>query len=244
MKSLLVTGASSDVGMGLMRKISNNYENIYCHYCHSENRIIELREEIGNKIIPIQADFSVEGEAEKLCGEIKKCGVIPNHIVHLSAPKAYNQNFHKCSWENFEDGVNTGLRSIVIILEHMIPILRRERYGKIVFMLTSYVLGVPPKFQAPYIASKYALLGLMRSLSAEYADRGITVNAVSPDMIETRFIKDINDKIIWNNANNSPLGRNLTTVDVIPAFEYLLSDQADAVNGQNLGITGGVEWAR
>ena len=234
-----MTGASSDIGSGLIRRIQENYETIYCHYNNSVDIVAGLQHDIGKKIIPIKADFGKVNDVEKLCDEIEEKGTVPNHIVHLSAPKAFNQNFHKCGWTEFEDGYNTSFRSIVLILERFMPIMRKERYGKIVFMLTSYVLGVPPKFQSPYISTKYALLGLMRSLSAEYADRGITVNAVSPDMIETKFISEINDKIIWNNANNSPLGRNLEIEDVIPAFEYLLSDSAVAVNGQNIGITGG-----
>lgn len=239
MKTLLVTGASSDVGSGLIKKVYGNYDSIICHYCSSDTIVRELRATLGDKIIPMRADFRSLEDIDRMCDEIENSMIIPDHIVHFSAPKAYNQNFHKCSWSNFDDGLTTSFRSIVCILERFIPYMRKKKYGKIVFMLSSYVLGVPPKFQSPYVSVKYALLGLMKSLSAEYADKGITANAVSPEMIETKFLSDINEKIIWNNANNSPLGRNLTVDDVIPAFEYLLSDAADAVNGQNIAITGG-----
>jgi 3-oxoacyl-[acyl-carrier protein] reductase len=83
----------------------------------------------------------------------------------------------------------------------------------------------------------------MRNLAAEYADRGITVNGVSPDMVETKFLDDIPDLVIKQNAEKSPLKRNLTPKDVIPAIKYLLSDEAEAVTGTNMGITGGyVSW--
>lgn len=107
-------------------------------------------------------------------------------------------------------------------------------------MLTSSTLGIPPKYQAAYVSVKYMLLGLMKSLSAEYADKGITINGISPDMIETKFLTNIPDMVVQKNAQNSPIKRNLTLNDVIPAFEYLLSDAANAVTGQNLGITGGI----
>ncbi len=111
-------------------------------------------------------------------------------------------------------------------------------------MLTAYVIGVPPKFQSPYITVKYGLLGLMRNLAAEYAGKGITVNGVSPDMIETKFLSQIPELIIEQNAKNTPMGRNLRVEEVVPTFEYLLSDGADLVTGQNIGVTGGVEIAR
>lgn len=66
----------------------------------------------------------------------------------------------------------------------------------------------------------------------------ITVNGVSPDMMETRFLSEIQELIIKKNAEQNPLGRNMTVKDVIPAIDYLLSDKAEAVTGQNIGITG------
>ena len=126
-----------------------------------------------------------------------------------------------------------------MILQKFIPKMSKNKYGKIVFMLSAYLLGVPPKFQSPYITIKYALYGLMRTLASEYASRGITVNGVSPDMIETRFLSEIQEVIIKKNAEQNPLGRNMTVKDVIPIIDYLLSDKAEAVTGQNIGITGG-----
>ena len=79
----------------------------------------------------------------------------------------------------------------------------------------------------------------MRSLAAEYTDKGITVNAVSPDMMETKFLSEIQEIIIRQNAENNPLGRNIRVDDVIGLFQYLLSDGTQAVTGQNIGVTGG-----
>ena len=78
----------------------------------------------------------------------------------------------------------------------------------------------------------------MRNLAAEYIEKGITVNAVSPDMMETSFIDNIPDLIKAQNAESSPIKRNLKVEDVIPTFKYLLSDGADTVYGQNIVIMG------
>ena len=58
-------------------------------------------------------------------------------------------------------------------------------------------------------------------------------------MMETKFLSEIQDLIIKKNAEQSPLSRNMTVKDVIPAINYLLSDKAEAVTAQNIGITGG-----
>ena len=236
---LLVTGASSDVGCALIRRVADQYDMIWAHHCSTGKALEELRRELGEKIVPIQADFLNENSTVEMIQEITASGQLPDHIVHLSALKTFNERFHKCSWQDYQAGINTSLRSIVLLMQTFIPHMAEQQYGRVVFMLSAYLTGVPPKYQSPYITVKYALYGLMRNLAAEYADKGITVNAVSPDMIETRFLERIPQPAIRQNASRSPLGRNLMPADVVPAFDYLLSDTAEAVTGQNLGVTGG-----
>ena len=238
-KVLLVTGASSDVGCALIRKVAANYKIIWSHYCHSKNLIDELKNELGDVIIPIQADFSNVESTQQLINTIIESGDMPDHIIHLSAPKTFNQRFHKCNWIDYQNNIDTSLRSIVMILKNLITSMSKQKYGKIIFMLTSYLTGVPPKFQSPYVTIKYALFGLMKNLAAEYSSKGIAVNAISPDMMETKFLSNIPDIVIEQNANSLPIGRNIKVDEVVSAFEYLLSDNADAIMGHNLAIGGG-----
>lgn len=238
-KILLMLGASSDIGCELIKRNADKYDVILAHYCRSDERLKELQQEIGDKIQLLQADFLDRESVQHMIKEIQQRELCPTHIVHLSAPKFYNVKFAKSSWEQFEEGLQTSLRSIVEVARAFVPVMAKARFGRVVFMLTSCVQNTPPKYLSPYVTAKYALLGLMKSLAVEYADKGITVNGVSPDMIETRFLSDISDIIVQKNAMDSPIGRNLTVDDVIPVFEYLLSDEAAAITGQNIAITGG-----
>ena len=79
----------------------------------------------------------------------------------------------------------------------------------------------------------------MRNLDAEYASKGIIVNAVSPDMMETKFLSELPELIKEHSAKNNPLGRNIYVDEVVPTMEYLLSSGSDVVTGQNIGVTGG-----
>ena len=238
-KVLLVTGASSDVGSELIRRVGQNYTKIWAHYKSSTDIIDELRTDLGEKLTPIQADFSDLESTSNLIQVINESGIIPDHIVHLSAQKARSLQFHKYTWESYQNEIDTSLRSITMILQAFIPRMTKNAYGKIVFILSAYLLGVPPKFQSPYITIKYALLGLMHNLAAEYASKGITVNAVSPDMMETKFLSEIPELIKEQSAKDNPLGRNIYVDEVVPTIEYLLSSGSDIVTGQNIGVTGG-----
>lgn len=239
-KILLVTGASSDVGLELIKNVNNRYDVILAHYNRTSQQLEQLKLEIGDKLILLQADFCNIDSVRNMIDKIDELGYYPDHVVHLSALNAFNKKFHKNEWEDYNKGIEISLHSIIEILKKVIPVMTKQKYGKIVFMLTSYTLNNPPKYQSSYGTVKYALLGLMKSLSVEYADKGIMVNGVSPDMIETKFLSDIPELIVKQNAEKSPLGRNLTVSDVVPTFEYLLSEAADTITGQNIGVTGGI----
>lgn len=237
-KVLLVTGGSSSVGLGLIAEIEKEYDAIWVHYNNSSDRVNELKDRLGDKIKPVKADFSKEEDVIELINAITNSKLIPNHIVHLAAIKSENKKFHKFNWSDYQEMIDSSLKPAVLILNKFLPFMSKNNYGKVVFMLSSFVDGATPKYQSPYIVSKYALYGLMRNLAAEYIEKGITVNAVSPDMMETGFIDNIPDLIKAQNAESSPIKRNLKVEDVIPTFEYLLSDGADTVYGQNIVIMG------
>ncbi len=240
---LLVTGATSDVGVCLIKNVVKKYKYIWAHYNSSFDVVERLRETLGDCILPVRADFSDEFETRQMIKTITQSGNIPTHIVHLSALKAFNKQFHKCEWMDYQKQIDTSLRSIVMILEAFLPRMSKNRAGRVVFMLSAYVIGVPPKFQSPYITVKYSLLGLMRNLAAEYAGKGIAINAISPDMMETKFLSELPELVVQQNAKNNPLGRNILVEEVIPTIQYLLSDSCAVITGQNIAITGGVEIA-
>lgn len=237
-KVLLVTGGSSSVGLGLIAEIEKEYDAIWVHYNNSSDRVNELKDRLGDKIKPVKADFSKEEDVIELINTIADSKLIPDHIIHLAAIKSENKKFHKFNWSDYQEMIDSSLKPAVLILNKFLPFMSKNNYGKVVFMLSSFVDGATPKYQSHYIVSKYALYGLMRNLAAEYIEKGITVNAVSPDMMETGFIDNIPDLIKAQNAESSPIKRNLKVEDVIPTFKYLLSDGADTVYGQNIVIMG------
>lgn len=238
-KCILITGASSEMGMALLRKIGRNYTHIIAHYCQSENAVRLLAEELQTDIFPVQADFSDRDRIEGMISEIKKKGLTPDHIVHLAAPPFHIQKFQKESIDGIRSEYTASAESIMLILKAFIPEMAKRKYGKIVFMLSSNVTGYPAKYQSSYTVSKYALLGLMKSLAVEYADSRITCNAVSPDMMDTKFVSGIPELIVRQCAESNPYKRNLQADEVVSAFAYLLSDGADRVTGVNLPVTGG-----
>ena len=238
-KILLVTGASSDIGTNLIKNIYNDYDYIIAHHVGDDSKLQELKSEIGDKLILLKGNFLDEEDTYKFVEEIKNINKIPTHIVHLPAGKFENIKFNKITWEKFQTDINIALRSLVIILNGLLPIMSKNKFGRIVVMLTSCTTNIPPKYLSSYVTSKYALLGLVKALSTEYADKGIRINGVSPTMIETKFLQNVPELLVQQNAMNSPTGANLTVEEVLPLIEFLLHDSAGSITGQNIAITNG-----
>jgi 3-oxoacyl-[acyl-carrier protein] reductase len=136
--------------------------------------------------------------------------------------------------------METQLFSLAQSFKAFLPAMAKRKYGKVVVMLTAYTIGIPPKFVADYIICKYALLGLMKAAAAEYCDKGLCINGISPSMIETKFLDGIDRRIIEMSAADSPLKRNLTIEEVITGIEFLMSDENSYMCGTNMNLSGGL----
>ena len=117
--------------------------------------------------------------------------------------------------------------------------MAKKKYGRIAFVLSSAVGETAPKYLSDYVVAKYGLLGLMKALSAEDADKGITLNAVSPSMMETKLMSNTPEVVLEKNAAENPLGRNIRISDILPVIYYFLSEETEQITGQNIRITGG-----
>jgi len=239
-KILLVSGASSDIGGAFIRRAAKDYDQIVCHYGRTIQKIERLIQEFGEKIVPLQADFSDPKQVERFTAEMVERGLIPSYFVHLPAIPNVNLQFPKTEWADYENQWMVQVQSAYILCRTFLPYMAKAKFGHIVFMLTENVArNIPGKFAVPYSVAKFALLGLMKCLAAEYAEKGITINGISPSMIETAFVSGVPELTRSLSAESSPLKRNLTVDDVVPTIEFLLSDGAGMITGQNIVVMGG-----
>lgn len=237
-KVLLITGGSSDIGMAVLEDQISLYDKVIVSYNHMNEKLLNIKKKYS-QIVCLQADFADEQSTIELINRINELRILPTHILHLPAARFEIKKFHKTKWSVIEEELHISLRSAAMIFSEFLPKMGKEGYGKIVVMLSMVINGMPPKYNADYVIVKEALYGMVKAVAVEYAEKGITINGISPALVETKFIENMNELLIEENAKLSPTGRNLSIGDILPAIRFLLSDGSKCINGQNILVTCG-----
>ena len=241
-KVILMIGAGSDIGMNYLKRLDGaaGKENItvLAQYRKMSEDLKNLCEAVQNiEIRPYQADLSGAGETEAFIEKLKSEGYVPTHIIHLAnAP----YKFVKLKqWDEgaFREEMEIALYSLTKVSAAFLPAMAKAGFGRVAVLLSAVTMDEPPKFTAPYTTVKYAMLGFMKAAAAEYAGKNICINALSPDMMDTKFIGGLDEKIIALTAQNMPGGKLLDVDVTVDALEKILSEDVD-FTGQNIPVKG------
>lgn len=231
-RTILITGATSSFGQELISRLP------------SETRIIaQSRQSLpaliskDPRIINVVSDLSKSDFLKDFESQIDFSQV--DEVVHFAAAPMRMQNFSATKSEQLLVDYQTNFVSIVSLLAKVAATRKQnQRQIRVVLTLTD-MLRSPKKGETSYITSKFALLGLIKSLSAEYSGSDLRINAVSPSLVETKYVGHFPEFLRKDISNKHPMKRHCTVAEVIDSVEFLLSPQSSFINGQNIYINGG-----
>ena len=145
---------------------------------------------------------------------------------------------HQMTAEQWQRDVDVNLTGAFRVIQACLSGMRERRYGRIVVISSGAARSGLPG-QVAYAASKAGLLGMVKSIAAENAGRGITANAVLPGMVETEKVKAMPAEVLEAVTANLPAGRMATPEEVAALVAFLASEEAGYITGEEIGIAGG-----
>jgi acetoacetyl-CoA reductase len=145
---------------------------------------------------------------------------------------------HRMTDEQWARDVDVNLTGAFRVVRACLPGMRERRQGRVVVISSAAARGGLPG-QVAYAASKAGLLGMVKTLAAENARRGITVNAVLPGMVATEKVRAMPAEVLERVGAALPAGRMAEPAEVAALVSFLASADAAYVTGQEIGIDGG-----
>jgi 3-oxoacyl-[acyl-carrier protein] reductase len=230
----LITGATGGIGLAIAKKMKQAGATVVV----SGRNVAKMDAEFDDGYIKIPCDLATEGGAVELIMEtIEKAGKIDILINNAGITK--DTLLMRMSDEQFEDVINTNLRSCFKMCRAAIMPMMKNRYGRIINMAS--IIGViGGAGQANYAASKGGMIAMTKSIAAEVASRGITANAIAPGFIKTPMTDVLPEELKKTYLAQIPAGRFGEPEDIANACVFLASEEASYINGQVLHINGGM----
>ena len=229
---VLVTGASRGIGYATARAFAERGDTVFATYKSTADTLPSLaKEKLAGEVIPVYCDVSDEESVKALFSEIRNVDILVNNAG--IAQFALLSDISGSDWDRMLD---TNLKSTFLCSKEASKGMIRRGSGRIINISSIWGI-VGASCETHYSASKAGLIGFTRALAKELGPSGITVNCVSPGVIDTDMNAHLSDEDMKVLCDETPLGKIGKAEDVAQAVLFF----ADAafVTGENLSVGGG-----
>jgi 3-oxoacyl-[acyl-carrier protein] reductase len=244
--NFLVTGGSRGIGASIVGEAARAGHAVAFTYIRHSAEAAEIerrlqQQEAAPRVQAYQMDVSdsasVERAGDQILDDFGRIDVVvsnagvnrPNLLVHMSD-------------EEWHEVIGTNLTGAFYVARYFLPSMVGQRFGRVILISSLAHRGITG--QANYCASKAGLHGLAWAIAKEYGRRGITANVVVPGVFDTDMTRNglsTTNREFW--MQYCPLGRLGTLDELSKLVTFLASDGAAFVNGQEIAVHGGLDWA-
>jgi 3-oxoacyl-[acyl-carrier protein] reductase len=235
--SALVTGASRGIGAAIAKALARDGWPVGVNYrqdAEGAEAVVKEITDAGGRAIALQGDVSDPDTADQLFKRLED-ELGPVLVLVNNAGVRADGLSPQIDDEDWQKVIDTNLSAAFRLTRRALRPMIRARYGRVVNIASIVGQRANPG-QANYAASKAGLVALTKTVAAEVAKRGVTVNAVAPGLIETEMTEGIGGNLL----EHVPARRAGTPEEVAECVRFLASDGATYVTGVCLTVDGGL----
>jgi len=239
-KIALVTGAAQGIGREIAFALATDGADVAICDVNLEaaQRTAAEIEGKGKKSLAIKANVASSADVTAMIEQVvEKFGRID--ILVNNAGITRDGLILRMKDEDWDLVLSINLKGAFLCTKSALKYMTKQRSGTII-NIASIVGAMGNAGQANYVASKAGLIGLTKTIAREYANRGITANAVAPGFIETAMTQALPENVRQELAKQIPMGKLGTPEDVANAVRFLASPWASYISGQVVHVNGGM----
>ena len=236
-RNALITGASGGIGASIARTFHEQGANVTLSGTR-ETILKEISNELGERTHVAPFDLT-DGNAPANLVKTAYTKMGGVDILINNAGITRDSLALRMKDENWHDLLEINLTAAFKLSREVLRGMIKQRWGRII-NISSIVALTGNAGQANYSAAKAGLIGLTKSLAAETAKRGITINAIAPGMIDTPMTQALTQQQLAALREQIPTGNLGLPEDIAAGAVFLASDEAAYITGETLNINGGM----
>ena len=236
-KTALVTGATGGIGGAIARALHQQGAVVAISGTRLE-ALEQLAGDLKERVHILPANLGNKDEVETLVPAAEE-KMQKLDILVANAGITKDNLFVQLKDEDWDQVLAVNLTATFRLARAAVKGMMRRRFGRVIG-ITSVVGVTGNPGQANYTAAKAGMIGMIKTLGAEYAKRGVTANCIAPGFIATPMTDKLNEKQREAILSRVPAARLGGADDIAAAAVYLASDEAAYVTGQTLHVNGGM----
>ena len=238
-KKILVTGATGGIGREIVKKFISLEGNVVATGTNIEK--LDLIKKDFPNINVIKFDISDHSKIEEFIDNVSTQLTGLDILINNAGTNMDNLSLRMKN-EEWKKVIDINLNSTFLLSKYAIKKMLKNKYGRIV-NITSVVGHTGNLGQANYSASKAGMVAMSKSLAIEYAKKNITINCVSPGLIQSKMTDKIVESIKAVLTSRIPMSKLGTGEDVSNTVAFLSSDAASYITGETIHVNGGMYMA-
>lgn len=241
LKNVLITGATGGIGSAIAYAFAKEGYNVALHTNskpdEAQKNAEALSREFGIKAVSVTADVSKENDVKSMFETLDKTfGKID--ILVNNAGVSFVSMLCDTTAEDWDRVMDINLKGAFLCSKQAMKNMVHNKWGRII-NVSSVWGNVGASCEVAYSASKAGLVGFTKALGKELAPSGITVNAVSPGLIDTKMNSHLSEDDVKALCDEIPAGRMGKPDEVANAVLFLASEGSSYITAQNITVDGG-----